>query len=203
MKKIVQLFVGLWVSVNAFSQTQTVDLALQGDLLSVEKTPIGYYFKDMYHVLDPYVGTWVFTDGTTQLKLVLQKKMSNRNNVFFQDMIYGEYQYIENGIEKVNTLSQLNENFSDCGFYSINGNLVVLHDSPLCFGCEVGEKTLATGIIHDESESIGRLLLKRIIVNGQPALQASMGWRLRWKPAGTVLPPNPLPARDFILLLQP
>jgi hypothetical protein len=65
MKKIIQLFVGLWLSVNGYAQTQTVDLAQQGDIFSVQETPVGYYFKDLYHVLDPFVGTWVFTDGTT------------------------------------------------------------------------------------------------------------------------------------------
>lgn len=202
MKNIYKLLLILFVFGKIQAQTQIVDITDE-HLNGSNDLPYGYYFKDLYHVLDPFVGTWVFTDGTTQLKIVLQKKMSNINNIYFEDAIYGEYQYIENGVEKVNTLPRLNENFSDCRFFSIEGNLVVLDDSPLCYGCAVGEKTLATGISHSESESSGQLLLKRITVNGQPALQASMGWRLRWKPAGTVLPPNPLPARDFILLLQP
>lgn len=34
-----------------------------------------YYFKDIDNVLNPYVGTWVYTNGNTTLKINFIKKI--------------------------------------------------------------------------------------------------------------------------------
>ena len=65
MKYIYKLLLILFVFGKIQAQTQIVDITDE-HLNGSNDLPYGYYFKDLYHVLDPYVGTWVFTDGTTQ-----------------------------------------------------------------------------------------------------------------------------------------
>ena len=47
------------------------------------------------------------------------------NGYLYEDMIIGEYQYIENGVEKINTLNGLSVNHSNGGKYSISGNIII------------------------------------------------------------------------------
>lgn len=55
------------------------------------------YYKDLYNDLDPFVGTWMYTDGNTSLTITLQKKarvsrntVRNRlNYTFYEDMLVG------------------------------------------------------------------------------------------------------------------
>ena len=66
-------------------------------------------FVDIDNDLEPYVGTWLYQEGTTSFKIVLQKKTNSYDselNSYF-DMLIGEYEYIENGVTVINTLPLL------------------------------------------------------------------------------------------------
>ncbi|RWX01056.1 DUF6705 family protein [Flavobacterium cerinum] len=71
----------------------------------------GAYYKDFNNELDTFVGTWKYTNGSTSLTITLKKKVmqffSDGDVNFYEDILIGEYKYIENGVEKINTLSQL------------------------------------------------------------------------------------------------
>lgn len=115
----------------------------------------GAYYKDINNVHNQYVGTWLFTNGNTSLKIVFRKRTMihyqnpNTNNHFYDDDLVGEYQYIENGVEKINTLSNLYEEYSDSYNYNICSRFL-RHKSapPKCVECSAGEKTL--GLIFNE-----------------------------------------------------
>ena len=78
----------------------------------------GAYYKDTNNDFDKFVGTWKYTNGITSLTITLQKKAqyhkfhSNGDN-YYLDVMVGEYKYIENGVEKINTLPFLSQNFDD------------------------------------------------------------------------------------------
>ncbi|WP_395066801.1 DUF6705 family protein [Flavobacterium sp.] len=90
------------------AQTPVIDLYGTQDYGAVSNA----YYKDVYGFLNQYVGTWLYTNGTTSLKITFIKKEQLFKDGFprdyYEDMLVGEYQYIENGIEKVNTLNQIN-----------------------------------------------------------------------------------------------
>ena len=58
------------------------------------------YYKDVHNLLNPFVGTWLYTNGTTSLKLVLRKIIGHDNDYNIKDILVGEYEYIENGVSK-------------------------------------------------------------------------------------------------------
>lgn len=72
------------------------------------------YIKDTNGVLDPFIGTWKWTNGNSEFTVVLEKKemynptylnSSERINDYYSDVIIGGYKYIENGQVIVNTLN--------------------------------------------------------------------------------------------------
>jgi hypothetical protein len=80
-------------------------------------------FVDADSDLEPYVGTWLFQQGNTSFKIILQKKTQSYDselNSYF-DMLIGEYEYIENGVTIVNTLPLLNDTSIGDFNHNING----------------------------------------------------------------------------------
>lgn len=89
---------------------------------------VGAYYKDLDNDLDKFVGTWKYTNGSTSLTITLIKKVMqpliSENMNYYEDIIIGEYKYIENGVEKINTLPQLLVNKGPYE-YNISGNILI------------------------------------------------------------------------------
>ncbi|WP_130733944.1 DUF6705 family protein [Flavobacterium sp. J27] len=63
------------------------------------------YYKDVNNLLNKYVGTWVFDDGTHYFKIQFYKEtfhretpIGNKKITIFTDRIVGHYQYKLNGV---------------------------------------------------------------------------------------------------------
>jgi hypothetical protein len=86
----------------------------------------GAYYKDFNNQLDTFVGTWKYTNGSTSVTITLIKKvmqpLMDESISYYEDIIVGEYKYIENGVEKINTLPQLLVS-KDPYEYNIVGNI--------------------------------------------------------------------------------
>lgn len=158
------IFIILFVSFSIQCKAQSPIIDLQdrdGTRLD------GAYYKDVYNKLNPFEGTWLYTNGTTSLKIVLIKKYIKPAGNYFQDLIIGEYQYIENGVEKFNSLTDLNTVYPNDYYHKIWGNFIPYTASPfdeviagevrlnLCFGDNMG----------------GTIDIRRKMVGNQPAIQ--------------------------------
>jgi len=135
----------------------------------------GAYYKDLNNVMDNFEGTWLYTNGTTSLKIILVKKTmffdEEYYEQYYEDLMIGEYQYIENGIEKINTLSLLNQNL---GYgHKIKGNTILKN----CYSmpeddCIEGEKRVRLSLSHDVTLHSAVMILKRRVINGRQAIKA-------------------------------
>ena len=95
------------------------------------------------------------------------------NTVYYEDYLIGEYQYFENGIEKINTLPQIDIIYSNQLSHSIKGNnLLENNNRPICNDCSPNEKRVKLGFKDPIRQLGGEIILRRITVNGQPALKA-------------------------------
>jgi hypothetical protein len=109
---------------------------------SIDHDENGYYYKDFNNDLNVFEGTWVFTNGNTSLTLILQKKIMGHvdiptfNTCYYTDAVIGEYSYIENGVEKINTLFNLNNNFSSPDKYNIVMDYISKYGDPSCNNCQ-------------------------------------------------------------------
>jgi hypothetical protein len=102
----------------------------------------GAYFKDTFNELDKFEGTWQYTHGTDTLTIVLQKNTHIYNGEYYFDFLIGEYHYVSNGIEVVNTLPLLNDPANVNGDNSdIQGGLIISNDMyPICNDCSPNER---------------------------------------------------------------
>lgn len=108
----------------------------------------GAYYKDTHNDLDNYAGTWKYSNGTTSITITLQKKTMQLYVgdyiSYYEDIIIGEYKYIENGIEKVNTLPQLSTILNSSYAHNIVGNAIIGPQSYYCLNCGPNDRKLAT-----------------------------------------------------------
>lgn len=112
----------LLITVASYSQSPVIPLRS-----FEEPTGTGYYLKDTYNDFDPYIGTWKYQNLSTNSFLVIKfkKKQAYFSTVtnHYSDHLVGEYQYIENGIEIINTLAGL-DSVSNPYFNKISGSLI-------------------------------------------------------------------------------
>ncbi len=189
------LFFAFTFTINA--QTHTLDISDQGWQLED-----GAYYKDQNNLLDPFVGTYLYTNGNTSLKIVLQKKTMSTpaNNRYYEDLIIGEYQYIKNGVQLANTLGRLNVNKTNGWKYSMSGNNIVTN-AGLCSECDPNEKALLLGFSDDITANYAQTFrVRRIIEDGQPAIKIFILWAFSTHKVGTPVPPSPnIPGGEYIL----
>lgn len=191
MKNILKKIALFALTVSCKAQTQILDISDSGWNMIT-----GAYYKDTNNLLDPFVGTYVYTNGNTSLKIVLQKKLmsSPTNHRYYEDLIIGGYQYIKDGEQITNSLNRLDAPniINGRGFYSIKGNMIIKQGDPPCQHCIAGEKALYIGLIDDLTDNWASVTIRRIIESGQPAIEIDLFWEgpKAWK-EGT---PRPLDA---------
>lgn len=107
-----------------------------------QDTTLGAYFKDLNNELNPFVGTWKYTNGNTFFTITIAKEEMIYNGKYYEDLLVGEYRYVENGVEKVNTLPLLSSPLITGGDHSISGRKVINPDyyNPPCNECAPNER---------------------------------------------------------------
>ena len=162
----------------------------------------GAYYKDTNNLLNPFVGTYIYNDGSKMLKIVLQKKEMSFWYNHYEDLIIGEYQYIEDGVEKSNTLYKLDINYPNSRSHSIDGNLI-MDGSTLCDDCLPHEKHLRGSVVETETRNSAEIDFKLTTVGGQPAIRVWLYWRYRTVVDGNPEPPQAsFPGGEYIMLKQ-
>lgn len=141
--------------------------------------PEGTYYKDLNNDLDKFEGTWLWQDGNTFLTFVIEKKEQvqspSRNE--FNDMLIGEYKYVENGVEIVDFLDRLDDP-TIIGFSHYLSGVRIMHKNhpPLrCEDCTNDERRVKLFFHDPQTPRIpNQVILRHIIVDGQEQLQAKI-----------------------------
>lgn len=174
MKNVIYTILNLLVTINIYSQNIVNIENQNGDIIE------GTYYKDVNNVLDPYVGTFQFQNNEMLIEITLEKRqMENINNVYFEDIIIGEYRYVKNGQEISNTLSNLNFPQLNPYEYSITGNTVLIGNVRGCDDCLLYEKRVELGISDKGNDRIGTIIIRKIFQNNQELFQFSIMWSMR------------------------
>lgn len=98
-----------------------------------------HYYKDLNNDFNPFIGSWIYTQGTDSLVLNLNKKImrqiqDNTSN-YYLDALVGEVKYVENGIEKLDYLSNLNNDFINPFDYNIFIDFITKYGDGGCGDC--------------------------------------------------------------------
>ncbi len=191
----IYILIVLLSTISCKAQLEVLDLSQKGEIPSLTANLSNKYYKDLNNLLNPYEGTYVYSEGETYLKFVLQKKEMCFVGDHYEDMIVGEYQYIKNGIEIVNTLYKLNQNIDDKRNHGIDGN-------QLCEECSPTDKHLHVGLVED-GNGRASMSIRKITVNGQEAIKVFFYWHYKTNVVGTPESPSPsLPGGVYIMLKQ-
>ncbi len=161
-----------------------------------------YYFKDTNNDYDQFVGTWTWSSGNSSFTIVLEKELkyqafAGKNYI---DALIGEYQYVENGVELINTLALMD--FSQVSGYqhNISGDIILgKHNRPKCESCSLEERRVFLYISHPQASSwMEELILRHVVVNGVEQLQARFIGHFRVIVEGE---PSkmPMPFREVVL----
>ena len=169
MKKLILIVLLLTTLYNCKAQQHIIPLS--SDL--ERKDNPDYYLKDTDNDFDNYIGTWKYENGNTSFKIVLEKRIKFllSNDEYYEDLLVGRYQYIENGIEKANTL---NDNYTTPYKYRIKGNSIIYKTAPpVCDDCFLMERRIDLAIYHPTEEGTeGTLTLRFKNENGVRKLVA-------------------------------
>ena len=162
----------------------------------------GAYYKDTFNDLDRFEGTWQYTNGSTEFKVVLQKKemtqyispMSGRS--FYEDLLIGEYRYTESGVEKVNTLNLITNTYTNAFEHYLAGGRDITKYNPslpgVCLGCNPGEIKVSLVLREPNVEIPGayiRIYFRHFVENGVEKLEAEAS--MYGNPTYNINDPNP------------
>ncbi len=150
--------------------------------------------------MDQFEGTWVYNNAGVYFKIVLEKIVKKNSGYFFYDTLEGEYQYTVNGNDLVNT-------FSNPALISAIRTPILLKSNwkPLCPDCSPQNRRVDLILAERSRNLSGGIILRRITVNGKPALQGSVSKG----GVATYDPENPpayfttsIPEQDFLFIKQ-
>ena len=198
MKTIYTLLTALLLSALSNAQSPIIDIETLDFKTSIDNA----YYKDVNNFYADFEGTWLYTDGTTSFKIVLTKYNMLYSGKYYMDDIAGEYQYIENGTELINTLSN-----TDQYQKSIWGSRLIKKTvRPICDNCPSDERRLRIAFSDRTRNNLNsRVTLKKIMVGNQLALVAFI-WG---NGVGTIDPNNPpihttmtIPYGTFVFIKQ-
>ena len=140
------------------------------------------YYKDIDNIFNQFEGNWVFRDANKTIRFrFIKKTMFYRMSVIncYADYLVGEVQYIENGIEKLNSLNNLNVNHTDIHKYNITGFMKVDYDYyPGCTECshDVARVLMRYDEATNDDAMFARdLLIARVTENGVAKLKIQFG----------------------------
>jgi hypothetical protein len=163
----------------------------------------GAYYKDTQNKLNNYLGTFVYTNGTTSLKFVFKKVLHKNKTFYTEDVIAGEYQYVVNGVEKVNTLNRFDLYTADEVWkHSIQGNNIYGAQT-YCNDCAPNEEHFYTYLFDDVAKAGATFDVKKTTQNGKEAIRVLIGWSMREQKDTDPTLPNPsLPGGYYVLVKQ-
>jgi hypothetical protein len=158
MKNVIFIALGLVLTFNCKAQTPIVSLDSYR-----HRTIDGAYFKDLNNEFNKFEGNWIYTNGNTTFKIVLQKKEMVFNNTDYEDLLIGEYQYIENGNEIISTLQNLNNSNIEGRYHNISGRKILQNTNKYvtCDDCLPSERRIVLHFTDPERDYLPTSIVLR------------------------------------------
>lgn len=188
---------------GCWAQTPVIPIYGNNNFCTVENA----YYKDINNFRDQFVGTWLYVNGTTSLKIIFVKKnMSYTTEApknCYADYLIGGSQYIENGVEKYNTMSSINLNHSNIYDYFMFSSLMIKSTNyPKCNDCSINEKRLVISYEEPLTKSDlcldADLVIRHILENGTEKLMVRF-LKVSGACGSTIDETSPLPNLNFTL----
>lgn len=173
MKNIIFTIISI-IGYCAFSQTPVIDLFDHTGFRNVHEA----YYKDTHNNFSPFLGTWMYQSEGTILTIKLKKiaQFYSMGRHIYMDYVVGEYKYVVNGVEVINTLSNFEQGVDNPYSYNLYGSIINTADNiPVCTSCAPFEKSLLLNFKDPSRAGIlgleGTLILRRLTFSGRNKLE--------------------------------
>ncbi|MFZ4107095.1 DUF6705 family protein [Flavobacterium sp.] len=169
--KTIKIIIILLIAIQCKAQNPIIDISE-----SRIGQPDGYYMKDINNYLDAFEGTYLYTNGNTSFRMLLVKKVQQYNGRYYEDLIIGEYEYIENGVVKANTLNQITTVYHNQTTHNIYGNRIVGNNFKMwqCPTCPVNEKRLFCSITDAITGRSAYITMRRTVEAGLEVMKVKI-----------------------------
>lgn len=172
MKRIIQTGMLLLTIIVCKAQSPVLDLH------TTKKEIENAYYKDMDNFYGQFVGTWVYSDNVKTIRYRFAKKERfYRQSVqnYYVDYLVGEMQYIENGVEKINTLNRVDLNFDIIFKYSMSSiGKTGYNWAPVCTECPPDVKRLIMSYDEPNNDDFGldaTFVIRKVVEDGVEKLK--------------------------------
>jgi len=169
MKKQITLFMILYCTLCV---AQPPEFPLYNRSIDVP----GAYYKDLQDDFQRFIGEWKYEQGNNLLIVKIQKKemqfIDYGHISVYADFLVAEYRYVENGVEKINTLPNLLINYPDPYSYNITANIIikpVANNPNVCPNCGPNDLMVQGSFSDPERDILGQFpicVLRHKIENG-------------------------------------
>jgi len=201
MKKI---FLLLLFTVVA-CKSQTTSYSLQNYDYG-HNLPANSYVKDTYGDFNKFEGTWKHESNNQKFIIKLEKKTYILDEVkkFYVDLLAGEYQYLLNNVEIINTIPNL---LISSSAYSnnIRGNIFLRNSNyPSCLDCNPNERRVELNFYDPGSYPLtsGYIVLRYINENGIEKIQATIYYSIPLVHDGETFVPPRVPKGTYVFVKQ-
>ena len=167
MKKLLYTLIFAFTFLSCKAQSPIIGLYEGNEYGKTENA----YYKDTNNDFNKFIGTWKHTNGNEEFTIILKKKtqimFTYNNKTFYEDVIYGEYKYVDaNGVELVNTLSNIDSAFTSLSDYKIFGNRILnKYYAPSCDDCTEDERRVKLVIVDPLRDYLSIRIVLRTIPN--------------------------------------
>lgn len=156
-------------------KAQSLIKSLDGDV-SCPPYDSNCYEKDVNNEFNKFEGEWKYQSRNDEITIKLRKEThyQTSQDSNYMDLLVGEYSYIENGVEKVNTLADFN-NPSLSGYqHNISGGVFVHQLPSYCIDNSNPNEIKVELFISDPNNHFieGRIILRYVNANGAEKLEA-------------------------------
>ncbi|GAL75033.1 hypothetical protein JCM19275_1072 [Nonlabens ulvanivorans] len=184
MKKIFLLSIAFISVLEGLAQDNIIPL----EQFSAESISLNDYYKDVNGVLDKFVGTWIYDDGTTYFKVVFQKKERNSaindwdNTPIYFDQLVANFELKLNGVTVYNNLNSTDNYLIHDGhrLYNLNRKIKLFYSESDNIYTDsyynnygLHRSTLELTYQPDLTNNIDQLFWNRITFNGKELIDTS------------------------------
>ncbi len=136
-----------------------------------------FYLKDVHDNFNKFEGRWKYTENNISFTLLFKKELKvPTSSGLFVDYLLGEYQYVENGVEKVNTLNLIDSSSIQYYEHLITGSsLVDKNARPACDTCSINDRGVRLTIRHpDLNDVYSEMIVRHFTDNGVEKIRATL-----------------------------
>ncbi len=148
MKQLFFITITLITFFSCKAQQPIIPLYNGVDLYETENA----YYKDIDGDFTKLVATWEYSNDNEIFKIILKKKSfylyEEDNDIsFYEDILYGEFKYVDsNGTEVINTVNDI-DNFNDISQHLIYGGYIKdKYSKPFCDDCLENERRVEVSV---------------------------------------------------------